>query len=220
MVSSKALLHPCRRCGGEVSTTNCKTDPAGQVVHEHCPAFRLDSRPTGRPAPRKHQQRLPRNQKQPTEREVFSGWKEIAKYLGTGVRTVQRYEREQRFPVHRPAGRSKGVVATKIEIHDWLQAGPALPTRHMPGRWPAERTNSLGAQFLKIDSEIALTFAGLALGAKSEERRSRMGQAARKAYDTILRLRQRIYLGEAEGNKLEANLRRLRTKLTSLGQLP
>src|SRR5262252_146292 len=31
--------------------------------------------------------------------EIMSGWKDIANYLGKGVRTLQRYEREGALPV-------------------------------------------------------------------------------------------------------------------------
>lgn len=57
--------------------------------------------------------------------EILSGWKDIANYLGRGVRTVQRYERELSFPVRRPAGKSKGlVIATKAELAAWVAARP------------------------------------------------------------------------------------------------
>ena len=60
-----------------------------------------------------------------TNRPHFlNGWKEIANYLGKGVRTVQRYERNFRLPVRRPSGRSEGaVMATPAEIDAWLSAG-------------------------------------------------------------------------------------------------
>jgi hypothetical protein len=55
----------------------------------------------------------------------LSGWKEIANYLGKGVRTVQRYERELGFPVRRPAGKSHAaVIATKAEVDAWVAASP------------------------------------------------------------------------------------------------
>ena len=41
---------------------------------------------------------------------VLGSWKEIANYLGKGVRTVQRWERYSGLPIHRPSGSSKGVV--------------------------------------------------------------------------------------------------------------
>lgn len=53
------------------------------------------------------------------------GWKEIANYLGKGVRTVQRYERDLGLPVRRPAGKAWGsVVATKVELDAWVLASP------------------------------------------------------------------------------------------------
>ncbi|HZQ93416.1 MAG TPA: hypothetical protein VFA67_00305 [Candidatus Sulfotelmatobacter sp.] len=67
-----------------------------------------------------------RNNGKGTERPQFlSGWKDIANYLGKGVRTVQRYEREMGLPVRRPAGRETGsVVATKVELDAWIHASP------------------------------------------------------------------------------------------------
>jgi hypothetical protein len=53
--------------------------------------------------------------------EILSGWKDIANYMGKGVRTVQRYERELGLPVRRPAGRTKGsVLVTKSELDIWI----------------------------------------------------------------------------------------------------
>jgi hypothetical protein len=56
---------------------------------------------------------------------IISGWKDIANYLGKGVRTVQRYERELGLPVRRPAGRVAGsVIATKAELDCWIASVP------------------------------------------------------------------------------------------------
>jgi hypothetical protein len=53
--------------------------------------------------------------------EILSGWKDIANYMGKGVRTVQRYERELGLPVRRPNGRAKGsVLITKTELEVWI----------------------------------------------------------------------------------------------------
>jgi len=52
---------------------------------------------------------------------VLMGWKDIARYLNMGVRTVQRYERERALPVRRPWGNWKGpVLATKSELDVWV----------------------------------------------------------------------------------------------------
>ena len=67
-----------------------------------------------------------KKQKRITEAPHFlSGWKEIANYLGKGVRTVQRYELDLGLPVRRPAGRTRGsVVATRVELDAWVEASP------------------------------------------------------------------------------------------------
>ena len=53
---------------------------------------------------------------------VLNSWKEIATYLGRGVRTVQRYERELHLPVRRVGGRSrKSVIALSRDLDAWLQ---------------------------------------------------------------------------------------------------
>ena len=60
-----------------------------------------------------------------TSTHILSGWKDIANYLGKGVRTVQRYEEELRLPVRRPAGKARGsVVATREELDAWVAASP------------------------------------------------------------------------------------------------
>ena len=52
---------------------------------------------------------------------VLSSWKEIAAYIGRGVRTVQRYERSFDLPVRRPSGKSRGAVYTFAEdLDQWL----------------------------------------------------------------------------------------------------
>jgi len=88
----------------------------------------------------------------------------------------------------------------------------------MPKRWPADRTNRVRVQFLQVDSEVALTFAGIALRTSDEQKRRSSTQTARKAYDTIMRLRRGVELSVAENNKLNANLQRLKAELQSLGE--
>ena len=57
-----------------------------------------------------------------TARKVLHGWKEIAHYLGQGVRSVQRYEGELKLPIRRPVGTNRSaVLAFSDELDDWLQ---------------------------------------------------------------------------------------------------
>jgi hypothetical protein len=52
---------------------------------------------------------------------VFNSWKEIASYLGKGVRTVQRWEVQFGLPVQRPNIKNKGVVrASREELDHWV----------------------------------------------------------------------------------------------------
>lgn len=80
------------------------------------------------------------------------------------------------------------------------------------------RGNRARANFLQVDSEIALTFSSIALEAIDPEKRRRTIHTARRAYDTIVRLRVDVDLTDAENDKLDINLRRLKIELQSLGQ--
>ncbi len=54
--------------------------------------------------------------------ELLTSWKEIANYLGKGVRTVQRWELQFGLPVRRPNEKVKGIVhATRQELDQWLE---------------------------------------------------------------------------------------------------
>ena len=64
-----------------------------------------------------------------TERHLLNSWKEIATYLGRGVRTVQRWENQLGLPVHRPAGKDhSAVLAFSSELDEWLTRGPRRKT--------------------------------------------------------------------------------------------
>ena len=56
---------------------------------------------------------------------MLNSWKEIASYLGRGVRTVQRYEFEYQLPVRRVQGKAHGsVLALAKDLDDWVQKTP------------------------------------------------------------------------------------------------
>src|ERR1700722_9878186 len=58
-----------------------------------------------------------------TQTSVLTSWKEIAQYVGKGIRTAQRWELELGFPVRRAkAGRKSIVLAVPGEIDAWLQS--------------------------------------------------------------------------------------------------
>jgi len=52
---------------------------------------------------------------------VLSGWKEIAQYLGCGVRTAQRWQAEG-LPVNRRSpGKRSHVIAQSEQLDSWIQ---------------------------------------------------------------------------------------------------
>lgn len=86
---------------------------------------------------------------------VLNSWKEIASYLGRGVRTVQRYERELGLPVRRPHGRSRSaVIALSDELDLWL--------RHAPGgaldapEFPIQVREPLEAHSAQVQQHLTL----------------------------------------------------------------
>jgi hypothetical protein len=70
---------------------------------------------------------------------VFTSWKEIAAYLGRGIRTVQRWELQLGLPVHRPNLRVRGIVrASRKELDLWV----ANQWSAAPSKAPKEAANS------------------------------------------------------------------------------
>ena len=71
---------------------------------------------------------------------ILNSWKEIANYLGRGVRTVQRWERDLGLPIHRPKGKDRSaVLAFPEELNAWLQKTPVRSTEMLAGPKPAGR---------------------------------------------------------------------------------
>jgi hypothetical protein len=78
--------------------------------------------------------------------------------------------------------------------------------------------NKVGTDFLKLDLQTALTFAGLALQTNDGVKRERNRRAARKAYDTILHLIERVGIANDEAELFEKNLEQLKSDLVKLGE--
>jgi hypothetical protein len=74
---------------------------------------------------------------QPGSAGRLNSWKEIAAYLGTSERTVQRWEHSEFLPVHRHAHeKASSVYARPEELEDWLRRREPAPRTDGPGRPP------------------------------------------------------------------------------------
>jgi hypothetical protein len=57
-----------------------------------------------------------------SRRHSLQSWKEVAAYVGRGVRTVQRWEEELGMPVHRPGNGARATVfALVAEVDEWMK---------------------------------------------------------------------------------------------------
>jgi hypothetical protein len=84
---------------------------------------------------------------QPTEvqNRILYSWKEIAVFLKCGLRTAQRWERDEKLPVHRHNHQRRGTVYSLTnEIETWLKTRE--PSETIPS---AEATSPL---FLDVHS--------------------------------------------------------------------
>ena len=75
-----------------------------------------------------------------SRQDRLDSWKEIAAYLGRGVRTVQRWEREEGLPVHRLAHEKRGsIYARRDELAAWWESRRLALTAaaSVPGDAPA-----------------------------------------------------------------------------------
>ncbi len=108
---------------------------------------------------------------------LLNSWKEIAEYVGRGVRTVQRWERELGLPVRRPRNHLRSpVIAIPSEIDEWLRRGG--PHRNLNGTTrPATAELVRRAKNLAVNLQINQQHATelrkkleriLALGTKSQ----------------------------------------------------
>ena len=79
--------------------------------------------------------------------EILTSWKEIAAYLGKGVRTVQRWEYLFGFPVRRPNGNRNAVIALVSDIDVWVHQR----TSERPG--VDAQLESLRARVLLLEAE-------------------------------------------------------------------
>lgn len=91
----------------------------------------------------------------------LDSWKEIAAYFNRDIRTVRRWEKERKLPIHRfPGGLRGRVYARTAEIETWLRNKSASPAKEnglsppsQPREFPAvDEVAKFAAQALKRGS--------------------------------------------------------------------
>jgi tetratricopeptide (TPR) repeat protein len=115
--------------------------------------------------------------------ERLEGWKQIAAYLKRDVRTVQRWEKTEQFPVRRQIHRKLGsVLAFKNELDRWMDQRCSSPSEkagttslpayelylkgrqlfHQFRRRNFERARDMFARAIEVDPRFAAAYAGFA----------------------------------------------------------
>ena len=115
--------------------------------------------------------------------ERLEGWKQIAAYLKRDVRTIQRWERAEQFPVRRQMHRKLGsVLAFKDELNRWAEQRCSLQNKnplatslpvyelyvkgrqhfHQFRRRNFERAREMFARAIELDPKFAAAHAGFA----------------------------------------------------------
>ena len=93
----------------------------------------------------------------------LNSWKEIATFLGRGVRTVQRWERELQLPIHRIGNGPRSPVYALIpELNFWITTSGAMrtepahpaPLRPATGK-PVEDSRRLTSKIHTLVREVA-----------------------------------------------------------------
>lgn len=81
---------------------------------------------------------------------TLTSWKEIAAYLGKGVRTVQRWEQRFGLPVRRPSANSHIIFALPSELDAWVQRHQTAPHDH-PAQTVATNRERRGEQHALLE---------------------------------------------------------------------
>ena len=89
------------------------------------------------------------------EKAIIWGWGAIAKYLGIGVTTAQRYAKAGAFRIRRPkgAGPRSAVFARKSDLNRWLLLSEDVGAREVP-HVPFPRGAELAVSVLEHISSI------------------------------------------------------------------
>ena len=120
--------------------------------------------------------------------ETLNSWKEIARYLDRGVRTIQRWEHGLGLPVHRIGkGKRSPVFATASELNVWLSTVDGSPK---PSQFEAPCIHEVHNQRIQSLRESCRTMRSLSQ--TMAENSARQRKQATLAREQMVKLRSRI----------------------------
>jgi hypothetical protein len=106
----------------------------------------------------------------PERKQLLNSWKEIALYMGRGVRTVQRWEHELGLPIRRPRRKSRSsVIALATDLDEWLYRTPVSLGSNSKGNGSVLNSSQAGAP----DETTASTAARFVLPPDKQQRPTR-----------------------------------------------
>lgn len=95
------------------------------------------------------------NHPRPDSSAILTTWKDVARYMGKGVRTVQRWERDFGLPVRRPARstQKRAILALAPDLDAWVALKCSRRQAPPPGHSSRSMQHSLREQ---MEASIAL----------------------------------------------------------------
>jgi hypothetical protein len=105
-----------------------------------------------------------------SQRKILKSWKEIASYLGVGIRTAQRWTLLRGLPVRRPgASRGTAVLGVSDEIDRWLRAPKKQTHEPLEDMIATDLLTSRPARPRQLEREVhALLEIGTLIARKAE----------------------------------------------------
>jgi hypothetical protein len=110
---------------------------------------------------------------------VLTSWKEVARYMGKGVRTVQRWEREFGLPVRRPSGakNKRVILALTADLDAWIALSCSRMQHSLPDGACGEMASTLRdhvrtAAELRIANRLLLNEIHIAMAALQQTLRA------------------------------------------------
>jgi hypothetical protein len=91
------------------------------------------------------------------ERKILKSWKEIASYLGVGIRTAQRWTTLRGLPVRRPsAARGSAVLGFSDDIDRWLRSPKARTHEPFEGMIATDLLTSRPSRPRLLEREVEI----------------------------------------------------------------